>query len=62
VARDGLVYGNRWVNARPDMSASDAIGDGDIAPWLDHCRVLVPEPSELNHIFNVMAYKCRTRT
>ena len=57
VARDGLVYGNRWVNARPDMSASDAIGDGDIAPWLDHCRVLVPEPSELNHIFNVMAFK-----
>jgi hypothetical protein len=57
VARDGLVYGNRWVNARPDMSASDAIGDGDITPWLDHCRVLVPEPSELSHIFNVMAYK-----
>ena len=57
VARDGLVYGNRWVNMRPDMSASPKISDGDVERWLDHCRVLVPEEAELEHILNVMAYK-----
>jgi hypothetical protein len=51
VARDGEVYGNRWRNARPQPT------DGDITPWLEHCQVLVPEPAELEHIFNVMAYK-----
>lgn len=57
VARDGLVYGNRWVNARPDMSGSDTMADSDIEMWLDHCRTLVPEETELEHIFNVMAFK-----
>ena len=57
VARDGLVYGNRWTNMRPDMSESDKISDASIERWLDHCRVLVPEEGELNHILNVMAYK-----
>lgn len=57
VARDGLVYGNRWTNMRPDMSASDKISDASVERWLDHCRVLVPDQAELNHIFNVMAYK-----
>jgi len=57
VARDGLVYGNTWVNHRPDMSGSDTIPDRDITLWLDHCRTLVPEREELEHIFNVMAYK-----
>jgi hypothetical protein len=57
VARDGLVYGNRWVNARPDMSATLSVSDAQITPWLDHCRSLIEEPSELEHIFDVMAYK-----
>lgn len=57
VARDGLVYGNRWVNHRPDMSGSDVIRDEDIERWLDHCRTLVEEPDELEHVLNVMAYK-----
>ena len=57
VARDGLVYGNRWTDMRPDMSESPKISDDAIAPWLDHCRTLVPEEVELNHIFNVMAHK-----
>jgi len=57
VARDGLVYGNRWVNMRPDMSGSDKIADQDISVWVDHCRSLVPEPIELDHIWNVMAFK-----
>jgi hypothetical protein len=30
---------------------------GDITPWLDHCKRLVPEPAELEHCFDVMAYK-----
>lgn len=57
VARDGLVYGNRWVNMRPDMSGSDAIHDDDVQPWLDHCRTLVPEDVELEHVLDVMAFK-----
>jgi hypothetical protein len=51
VSRDGDIYGNRWRNARPPVAA------GDITPWLDHCRKLVPDASELEHIFDVMAFK-----
>ena len=51
VARDGLVYGNRWRDARPEVRT------GDITPWLEHCRALVPEPAELEHVFNMMAFK-----
>lgn len=57
VARDGLVYGNTWINHRPDLSGSDIISDRDIAPWLDHCRTLIEEPAELEHVLNVMAFK-----
>jgi hypothetical protein len=51
VARDGDLYGNRWRDARPPVAA------GDITPWLDHCKTLVPDQRELDHIFNVMAFK-----
>jgi hypothetical protein len=51
VSRDGDIYGNRWRDARPPVAA------GDITPWLDHCRKLVPDASELAHIFDVMAFK-----
>lgn len=54
VTRDGDLYGNRWRNARPEIPNASNI---DISPWLDHCRELVPEPEELEHIFNVMAFK-----
>jgi hypothetical protein len=57
VARDGLVYGNRWTNMRPDMSGSDTIKESDIGRWVDHCRILVQEEAELEHIWDVMAYK-----
>lgn len=57
VARDGLVYANRWVDHRPDVSNSDTMSERDISVWLDHCRALVPNEDELSHIFNVMAYK-----
>ena len=51
VARDGDVYGNRWRDARP------VPGSGDVTPWLEHCARLVPEQSEREHLFDVMAYK-----
>jgi hypothetical protein len=54
VARDGDVYGNRWRDARPDV---DKTLVGDISPWLEHCERLIPEASEREHIFNVMAFK-----
>ena len=51
VSRGGDVYGNRWRDARPIGVA------GDITPWLDHCRHLVPDEVSLNHCFDVMAFK-----
>jgi hypothetical protein len=51
VTRDGDIYGNRWRDARPATAA------GDITPWLEHCRKLVPEAKELEHIWDVMAFK-----
>jgi hypothetical protein len=51
VARDGDLYGNRWRDARP------AFGSGDVTPWLEHCKTLVPNAEELEHIFDVMAFK-----
>jgi hypothetical protein len=51
-SRDGDVYGNRWRNARPSNLAA-----GNITAWLDHARALVPDERELNHIFDVMAFK-----
>lgn len=54
VARNGDVYGNRWRNGRPNVSNAPA---GDITPWLEHCRALVPDAGELAHIWDVMAFK-----
>ena len=54
VSRDGDLYGNRWRDARPAVNASV---DADISMWLNHCQELVPEQVELNHIFDVMAFK-----
>ena len=51
VTRDGDIYGNRWRDARPTA------GSGSVEPWLAHCRVLVPEARELEHILDVMAFK-----
>jgi hypothetical protein len=51
VTRDGDIYGNRWRDARPATAA------GDVTPWLDHCHKLVPEAKELEHIWDVMAFK-----
>lgn len=52
VVKDGLVYGNKWKDARPALNKS-----GDISLWIDHCKNLVPEQSELDHIWDMMAFK-----
>ena len=51
VARDGLVYGNRWRDARPAPVA------GDVAPWLQHLHRMVPVEYEREHLLNVLAHK-----
>jgi hypothetical protein len=50
-ARDGLVYGNRWRDARPPAVA------GDIGPWLAHVERMIPEERERAHVLDVMAFK-----
>jgi hypothetical protein len=55
VSRDGDLFGNRWRDARPEIDSQKA--SLDIAMWMNHCRELVPEPAELDHIFDVMAFK-----
>ena len=54
VTRDGDVYGNRWIDARPDLSGVVA---GDVSAWLDHARALIPDDIEREHVFDVMAFK-----
>ena len=50
---DGDLYGNRWRDARPNVKGKA----GDVTAWLNHCKTLVPNHDELEHIFNVMAFK-----
>jgi hypothetical protein len=64
VSRDGLVYGNKWINARPfrpvegrDTTAWMAAHKGDVARWLDHAAVLIPDDDERRHVLDVMAFK-----
>jgi hypothetical protein len=53
-ARDGLVYGNQWRNARPDVSGVSPAG---IERWLDHVERLLPDERERAHVLDVMAFK-----
>jgi hypothetical protein len=50
-SRSGLVYGNRWRNARPEGVL------GDVTPWLEHAERMIPDPAEREHVLDVMAYK-----
>jgi hypothetical protein len=50
-SRAGLVYGNRWRDARPEGVP------GDVSPWLAHAERMIPDPAEREHVLNVMAYK-----
>lgn len=57
--RDGEIYGNRWIDARPAVDLSRKVADDEVRRWLDHCRALVPDDDERNHCFDVMAFKVR---
>ena len=52
VSRNGLVYGNRWKNARPDIEPG-----AHPAPWLAHVETLIPDPAEREHVLDVLAFK-----
>ena len=56
VSRDGDLFGNRWRDARPETQSKKASIE-DISLWMDHCKALVPEQAELDHILDVMAFK-----
>jgi hypothetical protein len=56
VAREGDVFGNRWVDARPNVHNHKG---SDARPWLDHCRAIVPDDAEREHCFDVMAFKLK---
>lgn len=51
-AREGLVYGNRWRDARPAVAAG-----ADASPWLQHAERMIPNAEEREHVLNVMAFK-----
>jgi hypothetical protein len=56
VAREGMVYGNRWRDARPQPVA------GDVSPWLAHVERMVPEQFEREHLLNALAHKVQFPT
>jgi hypothetical protein len=56
VARDGMVYGNRWRDARPQPKA------GDVSQWLAHVERMVPEKFEREHLLNALAHKVQFPT
>ena len=56
VIKDGLVYGNKWIDARPPVKA------GDITPWMAHCRHLIPDEKELNHLLDMFVFKLQFPT
>jgi len=56
VARDGMVYGNRWRDARPQPVA------GDVSQWLTHVERMVPEKFEREHLLNALAHKVQFPT
>jgi hypothetical protein len=58
VTRDGFVYGNKWIDARPKVHEHTA----DIKRWRDHCEFLLPDNHERNHCYDVMAFKLKNPT
>jgi len=53
VYSSGSLFGNRWTDGRPTINSQG----GDITPWLAHCEHLVPNESERNHVWDMMAFK-----
>ena len=51
VHHSGDVFGNGWIDARPQGIT------GNVDLWLAHCARMVPDPDELAHVWDVMAFK-----
>lgn len=51
VSRAGEVFGNRWRNARPKGVP------GDVSVWIRHAERMIPNPTDREHVFDVMAFK-----
>lgn len=54
VVRDGEILGNRWINARPDVSG---VRSPDVSRWLKHVERLIPDAEAREHALNMMAFK-----
>lgn len=54
ISREGDLFGNRWVDARPTVDTSI---QSDVSLWLNHCIDMVPNEEERNHILDTMAFK-----
>lgn len=52
VWRNGRIYGNLWIDRRPDVSS---IVDPQVDVWLAHVERMVPDPVQREHVLNVMA-------
>jgi hypothetical protein len=50
-SHEGLVYGNLWTDARVRGVP------GDVTPWLNHARALLPVDVEREHVLDVLAFK-----
>ena len=56
VGREGDIYGNRWVDARPNIEDTKV---GDISLWTNLLARLVPSEKDRNHLLNIMAFKLK---
>ena len=54
VGREGDVYGNRWIDARPDVENTQV---ADISIWTELVERLVPNEHDRNHLLDIMAFK-----
>jgi len=54
VGREGDIYGNRWVDARPDVENVSTV---DISMWTNLLERLVPIEADRNHLLDIMAFK-----
>jgi len=54
VGREGDIYGNRWVDARPNV---EKVKVNDISVWTELVERLVPDEQDRSHLLDIMAFK-----